>query len=183
MKSLKSILIALAVIVTLFIIGIQLASLYNKDVILRNKFKQKSFEREAFYDNMYKIIKQKGKVALKNDSSFKDIVNSIMSNRKDTEGLMMKWVTESNPAVQFTEVSSMFKDLSRTIEAKRDEFFIEEKYLQDIKLQDDNLLDVFPSGIILRTVFGRDYIPYKPITSDYTDNVMKTCKDNNTEVF
>ncbi len=182
-STIKTTLILLAIALPLLIISLQVISLYNKDVKLRNKFTEKYSERTAFYDKMFKTIKQKGKIAVKNDSSFTKIVNIVMEGRKDSEGLMMKWVTEQNPTAQFSEVSSMYKDLSRTIEAQRDEFFIQEKYLMDIKLQSDNLLDTFPSGIILTTIFGKEKIEYKPITSDHTDNVMKTGKDNDIEIF
>ncbi len=182
-NTLKFTIILFAIFLPIMIIGIQLASLYNKDVRLRNQFNEKFSERTAFYDKMFKTIKQKGKIAVKNDSSFTKIVNIVMEGRKDSEGLMMKWVTEQNPTAQFSEVSSMYKDLSRTIEAQRDEFFIQEKYLMDIKLQSDNLLDVFPSGLILTTLFGKEKISYKPITSDYSENVIKSGKDNNLEVF
>lgn len=179
----KKTLIALAIIIPLVIILVQVVSLKNQDSILRNKFTAKLSERTAFYDKMFKTIKQKGKITLKLDSSFVNIVKITMAGRKDGEGLMMKWVTEQNPTVQFTEVSALYKDLSRTIETQREEFFIEEKYLMDIKLQSDNLLDVFPGGFILQSLFGLQKLVYKPITSDQTDAVMRTGKDNNTEVF
>lgn len=182
-KTIKSLLILSVVLTPIFVMFMQLVSLSNKDVLLRNKFKQKLDERTAFYDKMWKKINQKGKITLKQDSSFTRNLNVVMTNRKDGEQLMMKWITESNPMSNYTEVSKLYQDLSRTIDAERENFFFQEKYLQDIKLQSDNLLSVFPGGFILRNFFDRDYIIYKPITSDRTDEVLKTGKDNNTEVF
>jgi hypothetical protein len=179
----KKIIIGIAVLVILCIPVLQSISLYNQYHLIVNKFNQKMDERSAFYDKMWKTISQKGKVAVKNDSSFTRNINLIMQGRKDAEGLMMKWVQESNPNVNFQEVSALYKDLSRTIEAEREGFFIQEKYLQDIKLQCDNLLAVFPGGWILRTFFGAEYIKYKPITSDRTDDAVRTGKDNDVSVF
>jgi hypothetical protein len=183
MKYLKLIVISTLIFVPLLIIGIQLISLSNSDTRLRNQFKQKIDERTAFYDNMWKTIAQKSQIALKNDSSFYRNINAIMSSRKDASGLFMKWVKESNPNANYQEVSKLYSDLSRTVESKRDEFFEREKMLQDIKLQSDNLLTLFPSGWILRNIFGRKYLVYKPITSDRTDEVMTTGKDNNVQLF
>lgn len=174
--------IAAIITVLVLVLGGCFVSKSNREVDLRNSFTQKKSERTAFYDKMWKIISQKGQVALRNDSSFRENVNIIMSGRKDAPGLFMKWVTESNPNANFAEVSALYKDLSRSIEAEREGFFQQEKVLQDIKLQHDNLRTKFPSNLVL-WILGRKELDYKPITSDQTDEVMKTGKDNNTKVF
>lgn len=155
----------------------------NQENSLRNQFKQKMDERTAFYDKMWKTISGKGQVALKNDSSFSRNVNAIMAGRSDSKDLFMKWVQESNPNANFDQVSALYADLSRTIEAQRDGFFMEEKSIQGIVLEHDNILTMFPSGFILTNFMGRKRIEYKPITSDRTDEVIKTGKDNNVSVF
>ncbi len=169
--------------ILLFSIISGVISTSNQEVDLRNRFKQKMDERTAFYDKMWKTISQKGQVALKNDSSFARNVDAIMAGRKDAPQLFMKWVTESNPNANFDQVSALYADLSRTIEAQRDGFFMEEKVIQGIVLEHDNLLGKFPSGVILKNFMGRTNLVYKPITSDQTDEVIKTGKDNNTKVF
>ncbi len=172
-------------IVALFIVGtiMSVISTSNQEVDLRNRFKQKMDERTAFYDKMWKTITQKSKVALKNDSSFANNVNAIMAGRKDAPGIFMKWVQESNPNSNFDAVSSLYADLSRAIEAQRDGFFMEEKMIQSIVLEHDNIMTKFPSGWILSSFMGRTRLSYKPITSDRTDEVIKSGKDNNVEVF
>lgn len=155
----------------------------NQEVGLRNQFKQKMDERTAFYDKMWKTISQDAQVAIKNDSSFSRNVDAIMAGRKDAQGLFMKWVTESNPNSNFEQVSKLYENLTRVIESERDGFFIQEKVIQGIVLEHDNLLGKFPSGLILKTFMGRTNLVYKPITSDQTDEVIKTGKDNNTKVF
>lgn len=152
----------------------------NSDTRLRNKFAQKTTERTAFYDKMWKTFAQKAQIAVKNDSSFQRIVQIQMTGQADGQQVMMKWITQSNPTATFNQVSDMYKDLSRAIEAGRDEFFEQEKTLQDIKLQDDDLLLTFPGTVFLA---GRKPLEYKPITSTRTDNVMQTGKDDDTKVF
>ena len=53
----------------------------------------------------------------------------------------------------------------------------------DIVLAHDNIMTKFPSGFILSSFMGRTRLTYKPITSDRTDDVIKTGKDNDTKVF
>lgn len=185
MKSEKIIRYSVLAIIGLFVVGtlLSLISTSNREVDLRNRFKQKMDERTAFYDKMWKTISQKSQVALRNDSSFAKNVNAIMAGRKDAGDLFMKWVQESNPNANYDAVSSLYADLSRAIEGQRDGFFIEEKMVQSIVLEHDNIMTKFPSGWILKSFMGRTRLIYKPITSDRTDEVIKSGKDNEISVF
>ena len=131
---------------------------------------------------MWKTISQKSQIALKNDSSFYRNVNAIMEGRKDAGDLFMKWVQESNPNANYDQVSVLYQDLSRTVEGQRDGFFMEEKMIQNIVMEHNNLIQKFP-GSFWNSFLGRKELIYKPITSDRTDEVIKSGKDNNVEVF
>jgi hypothetical protein len=182
MKFLRTLAILAIVFIPLFSIVGCAISQSNQEVELRNQFNQKITERTAFYDKMWKIISQKSQIALRNDSSFRQNINIIMEGRKDGQQVFFKWITETNPNANYSEVSVLYKDLSRAVEAEREGFFNQEKVLQDIKLQHDNLLSRFPSTIIM-SMLGRHHLVYKPITSDRTDRVIESGKDNNTNVF
>jgi hypothetical protein len=154
----------------------------NQEIDLQNRFKQKMDERTAFYDKMWKTISQKSQVAVKNDSSFTKNVNAIMAGRKDAGNLFMKWVQESNPNANYEAVSALYADLSRVIESQRDGFFIQEKMIQSIVLEHSNLIGKFPNSFI-NNFMNRKPLIYKPITSDRTDNVIETGKDNDVSLF
>ena len=185
METKKIVKYAILGVVGLFILGtfLSVISTSNQEVDLRNRFKQKMDERTAFYDKMWKTISQKSQVALRNDSSFAKNVNAIMAGRKDAQDIFMKWVQESNPNSNYEAVSVLYGDLSRAIEGQRDGFFMEEKMIQSIVLEHDNIMTKFPSGWILGSFMGRTRLVYKPITSDRTDEVIESGKDNNTQVF
>lgn len=154
----------------------------NNEVELKNRFTQKMDERTAFYDKMWKTLAQKSQIALKNDSSFARNVNAIMAGRKDAPQLFMKWVQESNPNANYDAVSKLYEDLSRSVEAQRDGFFVEEKMIQGIVYEHNNLLEKFP-GSFYNIFFKRKALDYKPITSDRTDDVIRTGKDNDVNLF
>lgn len=177
MKSQTIIFLALTALLvfTLLFVGVSYISYTNQEIDIRTRFQQKMDERTAFYDKMWKTISGKSSIALKNDSSFRQNINIIMSGRKDADGLVMKWVQETNPNANYDQVAALYKDLSRTIESERDGFFQEEKTIQDIVRVHKNLLQKFPSGLFITA----DALVYKPITSDRTDEVIKTGKDNN----
>jgi hypothetical protein len=155
----------------------------NREVDLRNRFDQKMNERTAFYDKMWKTLAQKSQIALKNDSSFANNINMIMAGRKDAPQLFMKWVQESNPNSNYDQVSKLYEDLSRSVEGQRDGFFMEEKMIQDIVLQHSNHLDKFPGSMWNGMFYGKEKLKYKPITSDRTDDVIRTGKDNDVKLF
>jgi hypothetical protein len=180
----KTLIILGIVAIPLIILIIKCISVSNQEVDIRNMYKAKIDGRSSYYDNkIFKEIKQVGSIALRNDSSFRMVVNSIMAGRKDSEGLAMKWITESNPAAQFTEVSAAYRELSRTVSANRDGFVKMEEQIQEVVRQHDNLLDKFPGNIWLVTILGRKHLEYKPITSDRMEEINKTSKDNDIGVF
>lgn len=182
----KKLIIIISVIVTISILVIMFIgsfiSFSNNEIDLRNRFKQKMDERTAFYDKMWKTLSQKSQVALKNDSSFSRNVNAIMAGRKDAGDLFMKWVQESNPNANYEQVSILYQDLSRSVEGQRDGFFMEEKMIQNIVMEHSNLINKFPGGF-WNSFLDRERLIYKPITSDRTDGVIESGKDNDVKLF
>ena len=158
------------------------ASFNNQEVHLRTTFNMQMKNRTAFFDKMWKIISQKAQVTQAYDTSFLRIVNAAMDPRRDGVGVMMKWVQESNPTLQAGTVQELYKDLSRTIESERDAFFEREETLASIQQQHSQFLQSFPNNLY-NTFLGRKELVYNPISSDKTENVIKTGKDNSNSVF
>ena len=105
-----------------------------------------------------------------------------MSGRKDAQQVVFKWVTETNPNANFSEVTRLYENLSNSIEGQREGFFEEEKILADIKREHDRVLKRFPSSVFL-SILGRESLVYSPISSDRTDEVFKMGQDNSVKVF
>lgn len=158
------------------------ASFNNREVDLRTTFEMQMKNRTALYDKMWKVISQKAQITKAYDSSFIRIVNAAMDPRKDGVNVMMKWVTESNPTLQANTVQELYKDLSRTIESERNAFFEREETLASIQQQHSKFLRSFPNNFY-NIFMGRKELEYKPITSDRTDEVIRTGKDNDVKVF
>jgi hypothetical protein len=156
-------------------------SFSNNEIELRTAFEQKIDERTAFYDKMYKVITQQRQIAVKNDESFRQNINLIMEGRKDAQGLFMKWIQETNPNANYNEVSELYKNLSRSVEAQREGFFTQEKVLQDIVRQHKNHIQKFPNSFY-NMFMGRQPLEYKPIQSSLTEEVMRTGKDDNVKL-
>lgn len=112
------------------------------------RISKKNDERKAFYDNLYKTIVQQTQIAVKNDNSFKAVVDAQVSSQANGEQLTWSWVKQSNPAATYTKVTKLYDVLMRSIEAKRAQFFEQEKILQDIDMQHNNLIGQFPNSLI-----------------------------------
>lgn len=173
--------LAIIVPVAIFLISTY-ASFNNREVDLRTTFEMQMKNRTALFDKMWKVISQKAQITKAYDSSFIRIVNAAMDPRKDGANIMMKWVTESNPTLQAGTVQELYKDLGRTIEAERNGFFEREETLSSIQQQHSKFLRSFPNNF-LNFFMGRKELEYKPITSDRTDEVIRTGKDNDVKVF
>lgn len=170
----------LGVIVLLVLLS-SFISFSNDEIKLRNTFTQKFDERTAFYDKMFKVVAQRTQIAVKNDKAFRDVVNAQVTGQKTGEQAMMVWITQSNPAATFSEVSKLYQELGRAVEAQREGFFIQEKVMQDVVKQHSNLIETFP-GSFYNLFFSREKLVYKPIQSTITEQVMKTGKDDNVKL-
>lgn len=151
----------------------------NDENTLRADFDQQFTKRTAFYDKMWKKAVDVNKVTAKADTSFQRMINTVMSNRKDGEGLMMKWITESNPGANHSKIVEMYESLSRMVEAEREGFFSQENVLGEIQKRHKLHITNFP-GKLYNWFYDKEIIAYKPITSDRTDEVIRIGKDNQT---
>lgn len=131
------------------------------------------------YKKTADIVSQKAQVATEASGQFKDIYVKLMEARYGHEDqVVFKWIKEQNPNFDM----SMYKDLSRSIESLREEFFTQQKTLRDIKLQHDNLRTLFP-GSIWAAVFGIKELKVQLILSAQTNEVYRTGEENNVDVF
>lgn len=179
-KSTKNYTIIGIVIAVVFLIGIGFMmniNYSNKEVKLVNQFNMEMKNREATYDNMFKVIKQIAEVADNYKESFKDIYVHITSERYDKDdGVLMKWVQESNPNFDI----KLYDRLASEIEIKRQEFLMVQRKLMDIENQHNNLLDVIPSSWFLS---GKQRLEYKVISSTRAKQVMESGVDDDIDVF
>lgn len=157
----------------------------NKEIKLRNQVIGQQDNCKDFYDNMFKSIAQVAQVTeAKKDAakeSFKEIYPALMEGRysNDKGGALMKWVTESNPQFDINAALSLYDELARVIEEKRNEFFMEQKKLISYQQQHKNLVQTFPGSFFL----DRDTIAITLITSAKTKEVYATGEENDIDVF
>ena len=150
----------------------------NSEISLKNKIEAQAKTCEAFYDKLWKIIKQRTGVAQEYAKTFKDVYPALIEGRYGNEkgGTLMKWITESNPTFDV----SLYKDLSASIEAERTGFFMEQKKLIDLDREHKTMRAQFPASMFIGS---RPDVEFTIITSDNTEQVYKTGKENDIELF
>ena len=155
-------------------------SVSNRETRLRNSITAKQVDNTSEFDNMWKKIQQVAQVTDAQKQALLEIFTGYADRRSPDKqgGALANWVAEAVPNVD----TSTFNQLMNTISGSRDSWTMRQKELIDLKREHDNLRTVFPSNMVC-AMLGRSEITIKVITSDRTEEVFKTSKDNDTQVF
>lgn len=133
---------------------------------------------EANFDKMWKILKSQAGVLNKYKDDFGEVYSKIMNGRygNDDGGMLMKWIKEQNP--QFD--ASLYKKLMVSIEANRQDFFAQQKYLISIQKQMKDLTMVQPASWFV----GDEEVPEITIvSSSKTKAVIESGTEDNIDLF
>lgn len=173
--------IGLIVVVIIAIFGISMIGSFfsynNKEVALRTEADAQLGKIEGVHDKMWKIIQQKADVSNEYAQSFDSIYSHIISGRYDKgDGSLMKWITEANP--QFD--SSLYKDLSESIEIYRTEFQKSQERMLDIIREHTTLCNTYPGKWFISNTTK---IEYTVVSSTRSKTTMETGLDDDVSVF
>ncbi len=175
----RSILIAAGItaFILIFFFGCKI-TVKNNEVRLRNSVMAEKTIYESNFDKMYKVIAQVAQIPAAAEKTFNNIYPDLIKGRYSNArgGSLMSWITENNPQFDF----SLYKDLERAIEANRQEFYEEGRRLKDMQREHRNIIMTWPGTMFLD---AKDTISVTIITSDKTEGVFKTGKDNDIELF
>jgi hypothetical protein len=168
----------LLALVIAVMIGFWAVGVSNKEIGLRNKIDEQQEVLALNYDKMWKILKQQAQIPDKYKSDFKEVYQTIMEGRYSdaNRGQFMAWIKEHNPQYD----STMYNKLMVSIEANRTEFFMEQKKLRSFKKTHDDLIEMFPSKLI---VGSRGEVNVKFITSAVTKKAVETGEENDINLF
>lgn len=150
----------------------------NTEIDLRTTTLAQNKKCEAYFDKMWKILKQKAGVTDQYKQAFQDIYPKLIEGRYSKgDGSLMKWVTESNPEFK----TSMYEDLMKSIEIERTGFFNEQSTLIDMQREHEAYIKKAPN----RWFLGADIKPIeiKVITSADTKETYRTGEENNVDLF
>ncbi|MFW6120572.1 MAG: hypothetical protein ACOC80_06685 [Petrotogales bacterium] len=171
--------IGFLVVATLGWFGLSYVNYNNQEIELRNLAEAQQENNKTVYDKVWKVIKQKAGVTDKYATDFKEAYGGLMTARYGEGGEknpMWSWVKEHNPQLDV----SVYKDLSRSIEALRNEFQQVQKRLIDIKREHDNLRQKIPSSWF---VGGRTELELDIVTSSKTKKVFHAGEENDVDLF
>jgi len=158
----------------------------NSEIELKERTESQKEVCEANFDKMFKVISQTAEIPQEfmeqAKNTFKEIYTPLMEGRYSNErgGALMSWVGEHNPQFDLNAVSDLYKQLQRTIEANRQEFFLEQKKLIDMCREHLTYIQKFPNRIFLS---DKKEIEIIIIKSTHTEEVFQKGKDDNIKLF
>lgn len=162
----------------LSIVGYLISTL-NFETRLSNRIETKMLDNQSEHDNMWKKIASVAEVTDKQREALASIfVEHANARNNNFQNSLTAWITESVPNVD----TATFNNLQNIITSSRDAWTQRQKELLDLSRAHNDLLEQFPSGIIL-SIFGREKVTITIITSSKTENVFKTGKDDDISVF
>jgi hypothetical protein len=150
----------------------------NKEISLRNQIEAQKGKIEGVHDKMWKVLQQKAQVSNEYKEAFSEIYPAIMEGRYsgNGDGSLMKWVTEQNPNFD----TSLYKDLSQSIEVLRTEFQKSQERMLDLIREHKTLCEAFPGRWFITNV---NPIEYTVISSTKSKVVMDTGLDDDIKLF
>lgn len=169
---------SLLVAIMIIIVVVMNFSTQNTEIDLRTRTEAQNKKCEAYFDKMWKILKQKAQVTDQYKNAFKEIYPKLIEGRySQGDGSLMKWIQESNPEFD----ASMYKDLMKSIEIERTGFFNEQSLLIDLQREHEAYLKKVPN----RWFLSSDLKPVeiKVITSASTKDAYRTGEENDVELF
>lgn len=162
----------------LIVVGALYFSKSNKEIELRAHVEAQQEVNKAFFDKMWKIVKEQAGVASRYKEDFKDVYKAIMTERYDNArgGALFSWIQEHNPNFD----SRLYLKIQQSVEAQRDAFFIEQEKLISIAKTHEVYISTFPNTLFL---FRREPIDIVTITSERTEQAFETGKEELKPLF
>jgi hypothetical protein len=172
-------LVSAAIVAFMLLIGFFMnISIENTEIDLRERTVAQEKKCEAYFDKMWKILKQKAGVTDQYKQAFKEIYPQLIEGRYSKgDGTLMKWIQESNPNFDI----SLYKSLMNSIEVERTGFFNEQSTLIDMQREHSVYLKKAPNRWFLDD--NLKPVEIKVITSSNTKEVYSTGEENDIELF
>lgn len=186
MKKTTIIILSGVVLFLVFIFTMMNISYKNTEVEISQKTIAQQDVCKANFDKMFKTINQvaqtAGQFVKVSKESFKEIYPSLMQGRYGNErgGALLSLIKENNPQFDMKAIGKLYENLQNAIEANRNEYFIEQTKLIDMKREHSTLIKKFPASLFLSDI---KEIDITIITSEQTENVYKTGQENDIELF
>lgn len=149
----------------------------NREVALRKEAEAQRGKIETVHDTMWKVLKQEAGVTEKYRETFEKIYPELISGRyKGDSSSLMKMIQESNPAFD----TKLYDKLMQAIESQRSYFASSQQRMLDIIRERETLLESMPGCWFIR---NKSKIQYEVISSTLTQDVMKSRREDNIDLF
>lgn len=180
---------AIAVVLVIFVLSMWswVGGFYDKANASRLAATARDQEAQQVYNNVWTTISGKAKVSEKYADDFKAMfIGGNDARYKDKQNMAMMWIQEANPNLD----PSLYRELSQTIESKRNEYLGMVK-TQISVAQEHNKLVTSSGSMVPCFVLGFlgnhrnvcDTVAVRQVTSTRTQDAFTSGKDDNVNLF
>lgn len=167
--------LGLLALITVSVVGSVIG--VNNDCVTQEKGLKAQYDQNRNnYDSMFKKFKEAAAVPVMYTEDLKKVYDSSIQKRYGNQGskAMFQWLKEHNPNFD----SKLYVRLQQIIESGRNDFEANQKMLLDKKRAYETRLDVFPGGMVARTLgFPKvELNKFDIVTSAHTEQVFKEKK-------
>lgn len=172
--------VGLSALAALGVLFITYFTYSNAEVRLREQVDAQVLVLESHHDKMWRTLQQQADVSSEYREAFTEIYPALIEGRYEgrdvAAALNINVVQEDNPNFD----TSLYQELSRTIEAERTSFHRAQSRLVDLQREHRTLLRTFPGSLILA---GVEEVDVTIVSNTRTKEVMATGIDDNIDLF
>lgn len=183
MKKSTIIILSVLVAVTTCSIGLVVAGIgqYNTAKNLRLAYEAKEKANTASFDNMFKTIAQTSQIPGEKAKQVKGILEVYVSGRGGNDaGKVVTMIREAVPNIELPE----YGQLMNIITGARNTWTRNQEEIVNVANEYNKYItDVGPVRSIVVMIAGFEKVDPKVITSDKTEEVFTTQKDNDVKLF
>ena len=183
MKKSTIIFLSIAGAFIILILGyiIALMSQYNTAKNLKLAYETKEKANSAVFDNMFKTIAQTSQIPGEKAKQVKAILGAYVQGRGGNDGgKVVTMVREAVPGVELPE----YGELMRIITGTRNTWTANQVEITNVANEYNKYIsDIGPVRSVVVMIGGFVKIDPKVITSDRTEEIFSTGRDNDTKLF
>lgn len=160
MNSKKTVLNTIVIIVIL-LIGIssyKSFKLYTDESEIVAEYDLKVVELNNIYSDIFSELKEDSKFDIKNDSTFKSIVNEIIIGNYKSEEDFFYWIQSNNISVNFLDASTTYKKLYKIVSDNKSKILAVDYVIHNLIDTYNNNIEIGSGKVINSVLFGFEQI-------------------------
>lgn len=155
----------------------KMKDMYNQHISYINEYEKIEYQRQTFFDKMYKTYLLKYDICELNRETFIEVTKIIMEGRHDGQQVSWKWVHE-NQNIPYTEFTKFYSDLSQFVNSQREGYYGLEVKAMEVVQKNNTMIHTWPE-CLYNKILNIPEMKFEPgFTSAHTKEVFERGEEN-----